>query len=141
MYIPYIGEVPIPRLFDLPEDFSLMLIGEILFVSIWAVIRILFPKIFKYEKKMFDEIFSLKIPLREKFFAALLDKTAIALLATATYSSFVTFFMFIIAFQPFNKTILILSIILLVITLTFFYLALKIGEKKAFEYVQLSRQL
>lgn len=139
MHIPYIGEISIPRLFGLPEDFSLMLIGEILFVTIWAVIRLFFPKIFKYEKKMFDEIFSLRIPFREKLFAALLDRVALALLATATYSSFVTFFMFLIALQPFNEAILILSIILLATTMVLFYLAIKIGEKKAFEYVQLSK--
>ncbi|GEM_PF-6294805 len=134
MEIPLIGDVPIPRLFELPEELSLMLIGEIAFLAFWLLLRALAPRIFRPEKELFDE--AVKIPRREVLFAALWDGVGAGLLASAAYSAFLTFMVYFVATQPPSQPLLWLDASLAVATLLLVYLAYRRGQKRLYEYLR-----
>ncbi len=136
MQFPLIGNVPVPRLFDLPEELSLMLIGEIFFLAFWILLRALSPKIFRPEKELFAEALAARIPRREVFFAALWDGVGAGLLASATYSAFLTFMVYFVATQPPSAPLLWLDAFLAAATLFLVYLAYRRGQKRLYEYLR-----
>ncbi len=135
MQFPLIGNVPIPRLFGLPEELSLMLIGETLFLAFWILLRALSPRLFRPEKELFASTLP-PTPRREVFFAALWDKVGAALLASATYSAFLTFMVYFVATQPPSQPLLALDAALAASTVFMAALAYKRGQKVLYEYLR-----
>jgi len=133
MQLPLIGNVEIPRLFELPEELSLMLIVEVAFLAFWILLRALSPRIFRPEKELFSE--ALRVPRREILFAMMWDEVSDALMASALYSAFLTFMVYFVATQPPSTPLLALDASLAAATALLLYLAYKRGEKRVYDYL------
>ncbi len=122
----------IPRILGLPEELSLMLIGETIILILWIIYAIIKPKIFRPERELFKEYEAFKIPMKEVLFACFLDLTSLMLLVSATYSFFLSTLTFLLAFQPFNILFLVLSGALVLVAIIFIFIAIRRGRLIAF---------